>query len=120
MAGMTTDKLIIETLRHDAKATAGPWRKGLPLRTESGIEWVTAGTEIWSEDDGRGDLGPLVADTEGFVEEADMLLIADYRTAAPLLARKLQRALEILEGIYDGTYDAADTNVFLDEIEAME
>ena len=22
---MTTDKLIIETLRHDAKATAGPW-----------------------------------------------------------------------------------------------
>lgn len=120
MAGMTTDKLIIETLRHDAKATAGPWRKGLPLRTESGIEWVTAGTEIWSEDDGRGDLGPLVADTEGFVEEADMLLIADYRTAAPLLARKLQRALEVLRCIEDETAAAGDAAIYLDEIEAME
>jgi hypothetical protein len=44
----------------------------------------------------------------------------DTYQSAPLLARKLQRALEVLEGIYDGTYDAADTNVFLDEIEAMQ
>ena len=44
----------------------------------------------------------------------------DTYQSAPLLARRLRRALEVLEGIYDGTYDAADTNVFLDEIEAMQ
>lgn len=120
MARMTTDKLIKQVLDRDAKATPGPWRKGLPRRTESGIEWGAARAEIWAEDDGHGDLGPLVADMDGFAEETDVFLVTVYRTAAPLLARKLRRAMEVLEGIYDGTYDDGDARVFLDEIEAME
>ena len=44
----------------------------------------------------------------------------DTYQSAPLLARKLQGALEVLEGIYDGTYDAADSGQLLDEIEAMQ
>lgn len=46
--------------------------------------------------------------------------LEDEAAGRGLAERKLQRAMEVLGGLYDGTYDAADTNVFLDEIEAME
>ena len=75
---------------------------------------------IWAESDGYGDLGPPVVDRDGFVSEADASLTAVYRTAAPLLERKLQRALEVLRCIEDETAGADDVAIYLDEIEAME
>ena len=109
MAGMTTDELIKQVLEHDAKATPGPW------------DAMATGRETYVRQRAATD-GAVIAyaDATGEPTASEYALIATYRTAAPLLARKLQRALEVLEGIYDGTYDAADTNVFLDEIEAMQ
>ena len=44
----------------------------------------------------------------------------DTYQSAPLLARKLQRALEVLRCIEDETAGADDVAIYLDEIEAME
>jgi len=106
---VTTNELIKQVLDRDAKATPGPWEA-----------WET-GRETYVRQRAAID-GAVIAyaDATGEPTASEYALIATYRTAAPLLARKLERALEILEGIYDGTYDAADSGQLLDEIEAME
>lgn len=116
MVGMTTDELIKETLERNSKAMTGPW------------EAYEAG--VWTHDEPdcyrvmRGDrfAGEEVAVIREWSHAAslDADLIAAYRTAAPLLARKLQRAMEVLRCIEDETAAAGDAAIYLDEIEAME
>ena len=109
MARMTDDELIKQVLDRDAKATPGPW------------DAMETGRETYVRERAATD-GAVIAyaDATGEPTASEYALIATYRTAAPLLARKLQRAREVLEGIYDGTYDAADSGQLLDEIEAMQ
>ncbi len=68
-----TEALIARVLAHDAQATPGPWNS-----TPSGITQTKHVTrDVW-----------LIPH-----KEEDMPLIADFRTAAPKLARMLREAM---------------------------
>ena len=116
MAGMTTDELIKQVLEHDAKATAGPWDA-----YEAGV-WTHDEPDCYRVMQGDRFAGEEVAVIREWSRAAslDADLIAAYRTAAPLLARKLERAIEVLRCIEDETAAAGDAAIYLDEIEAME
>lgn len=111
---MTTDELIAETLRHDAAATAGPWDA-----------WESA-RETYVRQRAATD-GAVIAyaDVTGEPTFSEYALIAAYRTAAPLLARKLQRAMEALEAIRrsrwaSGCDHVAAVREAIADIEAMQ
>lgn len=106
---MTTNELIKHVLEHDAKATPGPWEAG-----------ATAHETYVREGGAMGGAVIAYADATGEPTASEYALIAYYRTAAPLLARKLQRAMEVLRCIEDETAAADDAAIYLDEIEAME
>lgn len=104
---MTTDELIAQVLEHDAKATAGPWvfevdcldaEDGLELNItdQSGCLFIRV---IPEEPVPNGQQEKLLELPSG----AAVKLIIHYRTAAPKLARMLQRAMEALREIEGAT-----------------
>lgn len=73
------NETIAEVLRLDGAATPGPW-------VDIPDAW-----EVWRDDEDLG--GPVcsVPDEGGMLDRSDADLIAYYRTAAPALAREVQR-----------------------------
>lgn len=74
------DAVIREVRKLDAKATSGPWTRGI------GNEYRLV----------RSGLGPTVAADCG-ADNGN--LIAEYRTAAPLLAAEVERLRDILAAV---------------------
>ena len=75
------DGLVDEVLRLDGEATPGPWDKRWNL-------WSGEGVTVYAENDRTGD-GPIIYGS-GMDAQANCELTAEYRTAAPALARALQ------------------------------
>lgn len=75
---MSTNETIAEVLRLDAKATPGPW-----VRTRTGATMAVAGC--------GGSRGGVYTLAESAYPSMSADLIAYYRTAAPALAREVQR-----------------------------
>lgn len=88
---MTTKELIAKVLELDAKATKGPWQPGIGHRSDPGYYDAEFGmgpekAAYWEP----GSTGKRIYPSA----KPDAELISYYRTAAPTLARMLQRAIE--------------------------
>lgn len=109
---MTTDEQIARVRELNAAATPGPWK----------VSRVTRAGEAYI-DSPQGWVAEAVSAPGQVAVEHDALepnaaAIAEYRTLAPLLARKLERAIKALQKFdREGWVLAGQT---LADIEAME
>lgn len=86
-----TEELINEVLKLDADATKGPWQPGIGHRSDPGYYDAEFGmgpekAAYWEPGSNGKRIYPSA--------KPDAELISYYRTAAPILARMLQRAIE--------------------------
>lgn len=109
---MTTDEQIARVLELHTAAAPGPWMAFVATRGNP----VDGPTRI----DIRDIHVDMVACIEDFSAGADRdaSLISEYRTLAPLLARKLERALRCIQKFDREGYLLAEQT--LEEIEEME
>ncbi len=111
---MTTEEQIARVLELSEAATPGPWDA-----------MATSRDTYVRQRDATGGAIIAYADATGSPTVEEYALIAEYRTLAPLLARKLERAMGALTRTRDSVW-ACGCNRFvvarqaLDEIEAME
>lgn len=109
---MTTEEQIARVLELDAAATPKPWETA----GQGGL--TMDGLRNWYDVDCRVQPWVIVKRIRR-ERKADADLIAEYRTLAPILARKLERAMEVLHGLDTETYWVEDVSQYIEEIEAM-